>query len=241
MADNKVTTPVQADDSLVKAKGFWDQYSKPIIIGVSVIVLGIIGWFGYQNFVKLPKEKKAAEAIFPAENLFDKMATTGFNADSINIVLNGGNLEGVNVVGLIKIMNNYGGTDVANRAAYMAGAAYLHKKDFTNAIKYLKEFNDNGATQVKSKADIMLGHAYAEQKNIDEALSYYKKAATDVSDKDDAIAGEALFIAASYADAMGKSKDAIELYQKLKDNFPNYSAVQGGDVDKHLARLGIIN
>jgi TolA-binding protein len=138
-------------------------------------------------------------------------------------------------------MNNYSGTEVANRAAYMAGATYLHKKDFTNAIKYLKEFDDNGATQIKSKADIMLGHAYAEQKNTDEALSYYKKAASDVSDKDDAMAGEALFTAASYADAMGKSKDAIELYQKLKDNFPNYSAVQGGDVDKHLARLGIIN
>ena len=241
MADKKVTSADHTDEALVKAKNFWDQYSKPITIAFSVIVLGVLGWFGYQNFIKLPKEKKAAEAIFPAENLFDKMATTGFNADSTNIVLNGGNLDGVNVVGLLKIMNNYSGTDAANRAAYMVGATYLHKKDFANAIKYLKEFNDNGATQIKSKADIMIGHAYAEQKNIDETLSYYKKASTDVSEKDEALAGEALFIAASYADAMGKTKDAIELYQNLKNNYPNYSAVQGGEVDKHLARLGIIN
>ena len=157
------------------------------------------------------------------------------------MVLNGWVSGNTQIPGMLKIMNNYSGTDVANRAAYIAGASYLHIKDFDKAIQYLKKFDANGASQVKSKADMMLGHAYAEQKKTDDALSYYKKAATDVSDKDDALAGDAWFIAASYADAIGNTKEAIDLYQKLKDNYPNYSAVQGGDVDKHLARLGVIN
>jgi TolA-binding protein len=169
------------------------------------------------------------------------MATTGFSKDSVNIVLNGGSTGEANVLGLLKIMNTYSGTAAANRAAYMTGASYLQIKDFDKAIKYLKEFDGNGATQVESKADIMLGHAYAEQKKVDEALSYYKKAVTVVSEKDEALASDALFIAASYADAMGKTKDAIELYQQLKDKYPNASSVQAGEVDKHLARLGITN
>lgn len=239
---NEVTTPhVHTDDVIVKAKGFWANYSKPIIYVGGAMILILAAWFGYQNLVKVPKEKKAAEVIFPAENLFDKMATAGFNKDTVNIVLNGGTADGMNVTGLLKIINTYSGTAAANRAAYMTGASYLHIKEFDKAIKYLKEFDGNGATQVQSKAYIMLGHAYAEQKKTDDALSYYKKAASAVNAKDEGLAGDAFLMAASYAEATGKSKEAIELYQQLKDKYPANTAVQSGEVDKYLAKLGVTN
>ncbi len=237
----KITTTTQEETHVVieRAKGFWAKYSKPVTYVGLIVILAIGGWYGYKNFIKLPKEKKANEAIFPAESLFDKMATSGFNKDSVNIVLNGGSLDGAIITGLLKVISSYDGTNAGNRAKYMTGACYLQIKQFDKAVKYLKDFDGNGASQVQSKAYVMLGHAYAEQKKTDDALDYYKKAAV-VNEKDEFISADALMLAASYADAMGKSKDAVELYQKLKDKYPTSIAVKSGDVDKYLARLGTL-
>lgn len=232
-----VTTAPEQNDAFVRAKGFWEQYSKPIIyIGGTIIVL-IAAWYAYKEFVVAPKEIKAAELIFPAETLFDKMASTGFNKDSVNIALNGGALEGRKVTGLLKLINEYGSTDAGNRAKYMVGASYLHIGEFDKAIKYLKDFDGNGSYQVESKAYLLLGHAYAEKKKTSEALSSYKKAAS-VNDKDEFFAPDALMIAAAYSEATGNSKEAISIYKDVKDKYPTYTAVQNGDVDKYLAKLG---
>lgn len=239
MAEKNVITPAaQPVDVVTRAKGFWDKFSKPIIYVGSAIILLISGWYAYKNLIALPNEKKASELIFPAENVFDKMATAGFNKDSVNLVLNGGSSNGTNITGILKVISQYGGTPSGNRARFIAGATYLQIKEFDKAIKYLKEFDGNGADQIQSKAYILLGHAYAEKKNTDEALSYYKKAAT-VNSKDESITPYALLMAASYADAVGKSKEAIDLYKEVKEKYPANSAVSSGDVEKHLARLGV--
>jgi tetratricopeptide (TPR) repeat protein len=242
MAEKKEATvsTQEINPALEKAKGFWANYSKPIIYAGSAIIILFIGWMGYQKFIRQPKIDKANETIFLAEGIFDKMATAGFSKDSVNIVLNGGNLDGENITGLLKVISSYDGTPAANRAKYMVGASYLHIGEFDKAIKYLKDFDGSGAAQVQSKAYTMLGHAYSEKKQVSEALSYYEKAA-EVNQKDESITPDALMMAASYADAMGKTKEAIGLYKKLKDKFPAYVTVSSGEVDKHLARLGEFN
>ena len=94
----------EQNEILDKAKGIWSNYSKMITYTGAAIIILASGWIGYQKLIKEPKELKAAERIFLAEDLFDKMATTGFNKDSVNIVLNGGNFNGSNVTGLLKII-----------------------------------------------------------------------------------------------------------------------------------------
>lgn len=241
MADNKPTVTTEENittETYTVKKNFWDTYSKPIIYvgGALIILLG--AYFGYQKLVKEPKEMNAAAAIFPAENLFDKMTQSGFNKDSVNIVLNGGVDNGTNVTGLLKVASNYSGTLNANRAEYMIGACYLHIKEFDKAIKHLNEYSSNGATQVEIKKYILLGNAYAEQKKTEDAFTAYKKAAS-INDKDEAFTADALITAAAYADYIGKPKEAIELYQKAQDNYPNFPAVQSGEVEKYLAKLGV--
>ena len=122
----------------------------------------------------------------------------------------------------------------------MAGASYLHIKEFDKAIKYLKDFDANGASQVQSKAYLMLGHAYAEQKKTSDALDYYKKAAT-VNEKDEFFAADALLVAAKYSDATGNNKEAIDLFQQLKEKYPTNAAVQSGEIDKYLAKHGVLD
>lgn len=242
MLEKKVTETVVVDTPVAETRpgNFWEQYSRPIIYVGSAIILLIAAWYAYQNFVVAPKEKEASELVFTAENLFDKMAVTGFNKDSVNLVINGGSVEGAKVTGLLKVVSNYGGTAAGNRAKYMVGASYLHIKEFDKAIKYLKDFDANGASQVQSKAYVMLGHAYAEQKKTSDALDYYKKAAT-VNEKDEFFAADALMIAAKYSDATGNSKEAVSLFQKLKERYPTNAAVQSGEIDKYLAKHGILD
>lgn len=223
---------------VTKAKSFWDHYGKMIIIAGSVIVAALLGYIGYKKFYKEPREEKANELVFAAESVFDKMAVTGFSKDSVNITLNGGQVDGKNITGLLSVMNKFGGTAAANRAAYMTGASYLHLKEFDKAIKYLKEFKGNGADQIEAQAYMMLGHAYAEQKKTGEALDYYKKAA-NLNTKDEIISGNALSIAANYALSSGKTQEAIDLFKQLKDKYPSNPVVMSGEVEKNLAKLGV--
>jgi tetratricopeptide (TPR) repeat protein len=256
MAEKQVQVEnVEVKETLEKAKGFWAKFSKPITYVGSAIILLIGGWYAYTNFVKTPNELKASDAIFPAEKLFGKMAAiSSFAKDSVNTVLNGGVDDGNKITGLLTVIKNYGSTPAGNRAQYMAGACYLHLKEFDKAIKYLKEFDGNGAGQIQSKAYLLLGHAYAEQKKTEEAFSYYKKAGEVLNDKDATQKVVALFMAASYADFLGKTKDAISILQDMKDNHMegmvkkdprNYQEppppVTVEEVDKLLAKLGVTN
>jgi len=242
MAEKKAATVevVETNTTVDQAKNVWDKYSKPILYIVGAVAVITVAWYAYKNYVVEPKKVEANEALFAAEDLFSKMATTGFNKDSINIVMNGGEIDGKKVTGALKVISNYGSTPAGDRAEYIAGACYLHLKEFDKAIKYLEAFDGNGATQVQSKAYIMLGHAYAEKKKTSEALSSYKKGAS-VNEKDEFFAPDALLIAAAYAASINDNKEAISLYEKVKEKYPSNAAVTSGDVDKNLARLGVLN
>ena len=238
MAEEQIITSTEEQNDIVeKAKGFWSKFSQPIIyIGTAIILVGG-GWLAYKNLVKIPNETKSAEQIFPAEQLFDKMTQAGFNKDSIGLVLNGGN----GFTGVLKVASNFGSTAAGNRAEFIAGACYLHNKDFNNAVKHLKEFSTN-SKQPQSAAYRMLGDAYSELKNNDDALNYYKKAIDAADLKDESTRFLSLSRAALFCDAIGKNKEAIAYYQQIKEEItPTFLRDNRIDfqVDKYLARLGV--
>ncbi len=239
MADKKVKTDqIDATELVEKAKGFWVAYSKKIIIAGTAVIVLLGGYIGYKYLVTIPNEKAANDQIFPAEKLFGLIASqSSYNKDTVNMVLNGNKATGV--TGLLKIASKYGGTKSGNRAHYMIGTCYLQLKQFDKAVSHLKDFDGHGADQVQSKAYLLLGHAYAESKKTSDALEYYTKAG-NIADLDEGMASEALFTAGRYADAIGKAKEATELFQKLKDKYPASQRVSSGDVDKYLGSLGVI-
>ena len=239
MAEQLTESIVEKNDVVEKARGFWAKFSKPIIYVGGAIILLAGGWLAYKNLVKAPNETKSAEQIFPAEQLFDKMTQLGFSKDSIGLVLNGGN----GITGVLKVASNYGGTAAGNRAEFIAGACYLHNKDFKNAVKHLKEFSTS-SKQPQSAAYRMLGDAYSELKQNDDALTYYKKA-VDVADvKDESTRFLSLSRAALFCEATGKTKEAIDYFQQIKNEItPEFLRDNRIDfqVDKYLARLGVTN
>jgi hypothetical protein len=207
-----------------RARDFWAKYGKIVtIVSVAVIVI-VGGYLFYKNFVKAPQEKKAAEAMFKAEEYF--------RSDSLKLALSG---DGMNP-GFDKIISQYGGTEAGNLAKFYAGSAYLKLGDFNKAVKYLNDFNTD-AKQVEARKLKLLADAYAEQGKNSDALSNYKKAA-HVFEDDEASASEALFMAAYFADrVMNDKKQAIDLYKEVKKK---YSRTQYGfEADKYLAQAGV--
>ena len=231
MADKKVQ--IKEVDVVEKARGFWEDYSKPISYIGSAIILIVAAWLIYKYMFKVPEQEKADKVVFVTQKYFSEFTSA---TDSAKImlatkVLNG---DGVNP-GALKIINQYSGTPAANLCEYYAGACYLHLGQFEKSIKYLKDFDANGATQIKSRALGMMGDASAELNKNDDALSYYKKAA-DVNTKDDFTSSEFLFRAALFAESTGKTKDAIDLFKKIKSDYP--LTEKAADVDRYLAKLG---
>jgi tetratricopeptide (TPR) repeat protein len=227
MSEKKPVQEVESGEEVVaKAKDFWAKNSKLILgVGTALVVL-VGGFYVYKNYFQKPKEEKAAEAMFKAEDYFRK--------DSANLALNGDGQS----LGFLKIISRYSGTDAANLAHYYAGICYLKLDDNANAIKQLKDFSTD-AKQIQQRAYKLLGDASAEVGKNADALDYYKKAARHFEEDENASA-EALFMAAFFADRVMKNqKEAIELYKELKEKFPRTE--HGFDADKYLAQLGVYN
>lgn len=219
---------VQDEDSgevvIAKAKDFWDRYNKPILVISSIIIILVGGYYIYLGFFKNPREAKATDAIFKAEEYY--------RMDSLNQALNGDGMY----PGFLKVIQQYGNTDAGNLARFYAGDIYLKMGDNERAITQLKKFKTSSKI-VQARSYKLLADANADLGKNQEALDYYKKAAR-YFEKDETNSAEYLFMAAYFADRVVKDqKQAIELYKELKQKFSKTS--QGQQADNYLAQLGV--
>ena len=139
MSDKKIVPEQDASEVVIaKAKDFWGKYGKVLtIVSLAVILLGG-GWYAYKNFVQGPKETKASDAIFKAEEYY--------RMDSINLALNG---DG-QYWGFLKVIDKYGGTKAGNLANFYAGSCYIKLNDNEKAIKFLKKFSTSSKPECRT-------------------------------------------------------------------------------------------
>jgi len=209
---------------LERAKDFWTKYGKTTtIIALAIIILGG-GWLAYKYMIVQPKEQKAEDAMWRAEDYFAQ--------DSLEKALKGDGQS----AGFEKIASQYKGTDAAELANYYVGVIALKQGDNNKAIKSLKSFSTD-AHQVQARAYKLLGDAYANAGKNSDALASYKKAAHEF-EKDKLNSSEYLMMAAYFADrVLNDKKQAEELFKEIIDKYPNSQA--SDDAGKYLAQMGI--
>jgi predicted negative regulator of RcsB-dependent stress response len=225
MSDKKYMQDQDTSEVVIaKAKDFWTRYGKILTIASTIIILAIGGWYIYQNYVKKPKEAKASEAMFKAEEYYRK--------DSVNLALNG---DG-QYLGFLKIIDKYSGTKAANLANFYAGACYVKLNENEKAIKFLKKFSTS-SKPVQARAYKLIADAYGDMGKNKEAFDYYKKAGHHFAEDQNGSA-ESLFMAAYLAQRiLNDTKSAIELYKEIKEKYP--TSDYGRDVDNYLAQMGV--
>ena len=227
MSEIKKTTAEELNDvqAIKQAKDFWGRFSKPITYIGGLVILLAGGYLVYKNFIVGPKETKGIEAMSRAQAYFAQ--------DSLDLALNG---DG-SAAGFLKVIKTYSGTNAANLAHYYAGAIYLRKEDYNNAIKHLEDFSTD-ATQIQSAAWRMLGDAYMSTDKKEKGAGLYEKAGK-LNEKDEFTSSENLFRAAMAYEVIGKKDKATELLKILKEKYPKTTS--GGQAEKYLARLGVVN
>lgn len=214
---------VEKNEAVSRLDAFWKKNQKIIIIVSLVVIVGIVGWYAYNQYVVKPKEEKAQAAVYKAQQYF--------GIDSFRLALNGDSLN----KGFLYIIKNYGGTKTAELAHFYAGICYLKLEDFDNAIKYLKDY-DTDSKPVQVAAWGSLADAYSSKGDRNKAIDLYKKAGRHFPEAD-AISSEYLFRAGQLLELENKKKEAVDIYKELKEKYPRSD--KGGQADRFIYHLEI--
>ncbi len=208
------------EESLTRSEEFIIKNQNSLIIGVLVILVIVLGYFGYQKYIIEPKTQDAQEQIFAAQQFFE--------SDSLDKALFG---DG-NHLGFVDIADEYSATKPGKLANYYAGICFLKKGDFDKAIDYLSKFKVDDQL-VAPMAQGALGDAYLEKGNQEKAVSQYLKAATMKNNS--FTASMFYFKAAETLELMGKNSEALANYKDIRDKYPKTK--YGNNIERYIARV----
>ncbi len=161
------------DETASRSEQWVEKNQKIIFTGLIAVVVIIVGYLAYNNYILEPKEIEAADELAYPKKYFEQAQGSSIAVDSLyNLSLNGADGK----YGLIDIVDTYGSTKAGNLAKYMSGIAYLKTGDYENAIQYLSDFSSDdeilGAIALGS-----IGDAFTEINQFEDALKYYVDAA----------------------------------------------------------------
>lgn len=210
------------DAGASKTEAWVAANQKYILVFIGAVVLGVLGYMGYNEFIQKPKSMEAANEISLAQSYFDQ-AINGTAKDSLfTLALNGGGGK----YGFLDIADKYSGTKTANLAHYYAGISYLNLKDYPNAIKHLEKFSSDDMI-LSSLALGSIGDAFSELGQYEDALSYYEKAFS--KNENELSTPLYLYKAGLVALELNKPAQAKEYFERIKKDFP--ASLQANQVD----------
>lgn len=217
------------DDTANKTEEWVAANQKYIFGVVGALALVALLVVGYQRLIQEPKELKASNEIFQAQQFFkEAQEASGTKKDSLyGLALNGGNGK----LGLLDVIDQYGSTDTGNIAEYYAGFSYLGKQDYKNAIAHLDAFSsDDYILSALAKGGV--GNAFAQLGDDASALEYYNKAAAEKSNT--FTTPKFLLKSAKTAIILGKSGDAVNSLERIEIEYPKSS--EFAEVETLLAK-----
>lgn len=196
-----------------------------IIIGLAAVL--VLGFLGYDKYVKQPSERNAMNDMYTAQKYFNDAVLATSQDSLFNISLNGADGK----YGMLDIIDNYSGTDAANLANYYAGMAYLNMKDYANAITYLNAFSSNDDI-LGPMAKGGIGDAFVQLEQLEDAYDYYLQAAE--SKANNFTRPMYLQKAGVIGLKIGKNKQSLEHFNTIKNDFPD--SVEAKDVDVFIGK-----
>ncbi|MCJ7934156.1 MAG: tetratricopeptide repeat protein [Chryseobacterium sp.] len=158
------------DREALNTERFLEKYSKPLGIVFGALVLGVLGFFAYKQFVVAPKNAEAVKSYLAAQkNLAegkDKEALGGKSAAN---------------PGFVGTYNDYSATSVGQLSAYNAGLLKFKEGKFQEAYDLLDKFSSDNKTLMAMKYGAMADAKSGLNKN-EEALALLDKAAAASDD-----------------------------------------------------------
>lgn len=230
MTNKNEQNALNVEEHLTNSESFMSRNSKAVMIAACAIVIAILGFFAYKEYVAGPREAKASTELGRGQQYF--------NSEMFDKALNG---DGAGYTGFVNIAKNYSGTDAANLANLYAGLCYANMGKWNDAVKYLDEFKGEGDQMVSPAAECALGDAYANVGQVDKAIDAFKKAADMADSKaadgtNNSLSPTFLLKAGVLLESQNKKDDALKIYQDIKKKYVNSALVQSTEIDKYIER-----
>ncbi len=224
-AQKKITKRELKQDALLttvaKVTSFYDHHKKNIGIAIGVVAALIIGSFIYAKN-KADNNEKATTALGKVYTYFDN--------GQYSVAIDG--LPERNIMGLKAIVENYGGTESGNLAKFYLAGAYFELGKYDEALALFEDFTPTDQlTEVSRLAGI--AGCYEAKGDYEKAAENFEKAALKYPK--DVSAAENLHAAARNYALTGKKERALELYKKLKKDYP--TTALGREADRYIAQL----
>ena len=158
------------DREALNTEKFLEKYSKPLSIVFGALVLGVLGFFAYKQFVVAPQNAEAVKSFLAAQ----KNLTEGKDKEAL------GGKSAANP-GFVGTYNDFSSTEIGKLSAYNAGLLKFKEGKFQEAFDLLDKFSSDNKTLMAMKFGAMADAKSGLNKN-DEALSLLDKAATASDD-----------------------------------------------------------
>ena len=178
-----------------------------------VLVL-VVGYLAYYQFVVTPKNKKSEDAYWYGLNLAA--------SDSTDLAIEE----------LTAQVKKYDGYTGGENAQFVLGRQYMEKGDFKKALEVLKgvELEDNYLAAI---AVGLQGDCYSELKNYKEAAAKYNEAAK--ASDNEWTSPTYLFKAGLCAEELQDFDAALKLYKEIQDKYTIFA--NNKSIDKYIARV----
>ncbi len=209
--------------SYVKVTSFYEENKRVLYIAAVVIAVVAIGVLLY------------------AKNRADNNVSASTQLGNVYQLYDNGQyqqaVDGIperNIKGLKEIVENYGNSNAGDIARFYLANAYYHLGKYDEALEQFKDFSPSDETLEISRLS-GIAAAYEAKGMYKDAAEYFEKAAT--KDAKDVNAAENLSNAARDYALSGKKDTALELYKKLKKDYP--TSTYGRDADRAIAGLSL--
>jgi tetratricopeptide (TPR) repeat protein len=208
-------------DSMGKISGFYEDNKKVIQYALGALVVLVVGSYAYvQN--QATQNNDASTKLATVYPFYDK--------NQYQIAIDG--VPERKVTGLKSIVDEYGGTNSGNLARFYLANCYFNLGKYDEALNNFEDFSASEQYLVVSRLT-GLAACYEAKGEYEKAAEHFEKAVAKYPKDVDAAAN--LNNAAANFMLAGNKERAVELFKKLKKEFPTSQFAR--EADRHIQRL----
>ena len=196
------------DKEALNIEGFLEKNAKVLSIGFGILIVAVLGWFGYQQFILGPKNEEATKSYLSAQkNLAEGKEDLALGGKSVANP------------GFLGTFDQYGSTKAGKLAAYNAGLIEFKKGNYQKAYDLLDKFSSGNKVLVALKYGAM-ADCLSNLNKSDDALAMADKASSASED-----AYTSYYFtkkAGMLALALKKNADAKKYFAAIDEKYQDY-------------------
>ena len=206
------------DEKIAASRSFYEKNKNAILYGGGGVIAVIIIALLIHQFYITPRNNRANESIFFAEQAFKE--------GNYEKALNG---DGANM-GFLSVIDEYGSTKAGNIACLYAAKCYAATEKYQEAIDMLDKFDGCDDAMISPAALALKGNCYAELGENEKAADMLLKAAKKADNN--TISPTCLLQAGQIFVSLGQKDKALDCYNQIKSKYQQSNIYY--EIDKYI-------